>query len=455
MKPWTKRVVWALAVMALFSTLAPARQREPNSVYAERRAQLAAAVDGPVVLFGYTGNEDSSPSYVFAQEHNFYYLTGHNEEGAVLLLLPGRHNGGSPPAGPREFLYLPQRTDNFTRRERWDGPRLAAGDAGATEKLGVAMTAPFPELKAKVEELAKSYTNFYTLLPGQNERGYPHAANWLKWLKEAAPGANFREVRPLIAKLRMVKSPGELELITRATELSMDAHLEAWRMIRPGVWEYEVAARMRYIYQRGGCERDAYAPIVGTGFNSTVLHYNKVDAQIQDGDLVLMDVGCEFSGYATDITRTVPASGKFTPRQREIYEIVLAAADAAIAAVKPGARMAGQGEGTLTRIAQGVINSRGKDKQGNSLGRYFIHGLGHHIGLNVHDATEPGRALEPGMVFTIEPGIYIPEEKLGVRVEDMILVTETGAKVLTARLPRTPDEIEKFMAEARKAGGRR
>ncbi|HWQ03508.1 MAG TPA: Xaa-Pro peptidase family protein [Candidatus Nitrosotenuis sp.] len=453
MKRWMNRVVAAMALAALCVALAPARQREPNNVYAERRARLRALVDEPVVLFGYTGAEDASPSYIFGQEHNFYYLTGHNEEGAALVLLPERGANGAA-EGPREFLYLPQRTDQFTARQRWDGPRLAAGDANITERTGFAVTLPFPELKAKIGELSKQYTNFYTLLPGRGERGYPHAGNWQKWLLEAAPGANLREVRGLVNKLRMVKSPSELALITRATELSMDAHLEAWRMIRPGVWEYEVAARMRYIYGRGGCERDAYAPIVGTGFNSTVLHYNKVDAQIQDGDLVLMDVGCEFSGYATDITRTVPASGKFTARQREIYDIVLAAADAAIAAVKPGAQMSGQGSDTLTRIAQGVINSRGKDKQGNSLGRYFIHGLGHQVGLSVHDPAEPGRALEPGMVFTIEPGIYIPEENLGVRIEDMVLVTETGAKLLTARLPRKADEIEKFMADARKKGAR-
>jgi Xaa-Pro aminopeptidase len=209
---------------------------------------------------------------------------------------------------------------------------------------------------------------------------------------------------------------------------------------------------MVYEHIRGGAEREGYSPIVGTGINSTMLHYNGTRAQIKDGDVVLMDVACEYSGYSADITRTVPANGKFTPRQREIYEIVLAAADAAIAAIKPGVMMGGNAPGNLTKIATDIINSRGKDKDGNPLGKYFIHGLGHNIGLNVHDPGVSGRALEPGMVITIEPGIYIPDENLGVRIEDDILVTETGAKNLSARVPRTVDEIERLMAEAKKKG---
>jgi Xaa-Pro aminopeptidase len=205
---------------------------------------------------------------------------------------------------------------------------------------------------------------------------------------------------------------------------------------------------------RGGAEREGYAPIVGTGFNSTLMHYNGARAQIKDGDLVLMDVACEYGGYSADITRTVPANGKFTPRQREIYEIVLAAADAAIAAIKPGVMAGGNTSGNLQKIATDVINSRGKDKDSNPLGKYFIHGLGHPIGLNVHDPSVPGRALEPGMVITIEPGIYIPDENIGVRIEDDILVTETGAKNLSARVPRTVEEIEKLMAEAKKNRGK-
>jgi Xaa-Pro aminopeptidase len=451
---WARAIAAAVATLLLL-TAGEARRREPAGVYAERRAALRARLDGPAVLFGFTGGENSSPAYVFAQEENFYYLTGHNEEGAALLLLPDRGNGSSE-AGPRELLFLPLRDARFDTNERWNGPRLAANDPGASGHSGFSAVRPYPELKDEVARLARSYTNFYTLTPPASgrERGYPHATRGVEWLAQNAPGVNFRDVRGLIGALRQVKSPGEIELLTRAVELTVDAHLEAWRIIRPGVNEYEVAARMRWVYQAGGCERDAYAPIVGTGFNSTILHYNKLDARIAEGDLVLMDVGCEFSGYAADITRTVPASGNFSPRQREIYDIVLAASDAAIAAIQPGMMLGGSGEKSLNRIARQVIDSRGTDGKGQSLGRYFIHGLGHHVGLNVHDGGDPGRPLEPGMVFTIEPGIYIPEEKLGVRIEDVILLTASGPKVLSARLPRTPAEIEKFMAEARRKGAR-
>ena len=221
------------------------------------------------------------------------------------------------------------------------------------------------------------------------------------------------------------------------------------KMMHPGLYEYQVAAKMVEIHAEGGCETEAYAPIVGSGSNSTVLHYNKLDRKIEDGDIVVLDVGGQYSGYAADITRTLPANGKFTPRQREIYEIVLGAQNAALAALKPGMTIYGQGPTSLQKIAMDYINSHGKDKQGRPLGRYYIHGLSHHIGLNVHDPSGPPRPLEPGMVITMEPGIYIPEENIGVRIEDDVLITPTGYKLLTARLPRSPDEIEKIMAEGK------
>lgn len=442
---WTRAALALVAVVLCFSVAYP-REREPNGSYAERRARLRAQVDAPVVLYGFTGKEDASPSYIFGQEENFYYLTGHNEEGAALLLLPEKTDGG-----PKEILFLPPRNKQL---ERWSGPRIGAEDPDAGEKTGFANVEPFAKLKDTLEPLAKTYTDFYTLLPGRVENGYPHRSNWNNWLRTNFPALNLKDISQPIAGMRQVKSASEMVILGRSIELSADAHIEAMKMIRPGLYEYEVAARMVYVHIRGGAEREGYAPIVGTGFNSTLLHYNGTRAQIKDGDLVLMDVACEYSGYSADITRTVPANGKFTPRQREIYEIVLAASNAAIAAIKPGMVIGGTGPNSLQKIAMDVINSRGKDKDGNSLGRYFIHGLGHNIGLNVHDPGVPGRALEPGMVITIEPGIYIPDENVGVRIEDDILVTETGAKNLSARVPRTVEEIEKLMAEAKKKGYR-
>ncbi len=254
--------------------------------------------------------------------------------------------------------------------------------------------------------------------------------------------------------MRQIKSPGEIALLTKAIDLSIDAQLAAMRMVHPGLYEYQVAAKMVEIHAEGGCEGEAYSPIVGTGFHSTVLHFNELDAQIKDGDVVLMDVGGQYSGYTADITRTIPANGHFTPRQREIYEIVLGAQNAALAALKPGMTLGGYGPNSLYKIAYDYLNTHGTDREGHPLGQYFIHGLGHHIGLEVHDAGETNRPLEAGMVVTMEPGLYLPEENIGVRIEDDVLVTPTGYRLLTARLPRTADEIEKIMANAKAAQNR-
>jgi Xaa-Pro aminopeptidase len=264
------------------------------------------------------------------------------------------------------------------------------------------------------------------------------------------PGLKRADIREKIAALRQIKSPGELLFLKRAVELSDDAHLEAMKMMRPGLYEYQIAAKMVEVHLMGGSEAEGYSPIVGAGPNSTALHYDKLSRKIEDGDIVVLDVGAQYSGYSADITRTLPANGKFTPRQREIYEIVLGAQNAAIAAAKPGSQLCRAGKNSLFKIAYDYINTHGKDKQGRPLGQYFIHGLSHHIGLNVHDVGDSCRPLEPGMVFTIEPGIYIPDENLGVRIEDDAVVTETGIKLLSEKLPRNPDEIEKIMAEAAK-----
>lgn len=425
-----------------------AREREPQGSYAERRAKLRAQVDRPLIVFGFTGQEDASPAYVFDQEEYFYYLTGHNEEGAAVLIVP------DPPAGqtydgPREVLYLPARN---LQVERWNGVRMSPDDPNIGGRTGFATVKPTTAIRADLEALAKIYPAFHTLLPSQRQvAGYPHRQYKLEWLKQALPGAEFKDVTGAIAAMRQIKLASEIALIRKSAELSMDAHLEAMRMMRPGIWEYEVAAKMEYVHKSGGCEGEAYAPILGSGFNSTVLHYSMPVNQIKDGDVVVLDVGAQCNGYAADITRTLPANGKFSPRQREIYEIVLGAQNAVLAALKPGMTM-GRGEKGLGQIATDYINSNGKDRNGEPLGKYFIHGLGHHVGLNVHDPG-PQRPLEPGMVVTIEPGIYIPEENLGVRIEDMVLITETGYELLTARLPRTVEDVERTMAEAKKARG--
>jgi Xaa-Pro aminopeptidase len=306
-------------------------------------------------------------------------------------------------------------------------------------------------MRATVERLAKTYPNLYTILPYEKELGgYPHEKSVVDWLQLVAPQDKLKDVRQIIYALREIKSPGEIAFLTKAIELSLDAHLAAMKMMRPGIYEYEVAAKMVEIHAIGGSEAEGYAPIVGAGPNSVVLHYDKLARQIEGGDIVVLDVGAQYSGYSADITRTLPANGKFTPRQREIYDIVLGAQNAAIAMLKPGVDLCAKGNKSAYKVSYEYINSHGKDLHGKPLGQYYIHGLGHDIGLDVHDPGEYCQPLQPGMVVTMEPGIYIPEENLGVRIEDDVLITSDGYKLLSARLPRNADEIEKVMADAAK-----
>ncbi|HKM67437.1 MAG TPA: Xaa-Pro peptidase family protein [Candidatus Acidoferrum sp.] len=447
---------WTLLLLAIASLpLAPAsaaqqrREREPNSVYAQRRAKLASTVDAPVILTGLTGREEDSQAYVFAQDENFYYLTGHNEEGAGLILLPPAGSAKKDDFdGPREIFFLPEKNP---AKEKWDGVRMSPSDPGIQARTGFADVRTVSQMRAVVEKLARFYPNFYTILPYEKELGgYPHEKETVDWLKLAVPQVSLKDIRAGITDLRLIKSPTEIVFLRQAIDLSLDAHFAAMNMMRPGLWEYQVAAKMVEVHAMGGSEAEAYAPIVGAGPNSTALHYDRLGRKIQDGDIVVLDVGAQYSGYAADITRTLPANGKFTPRQREIYDIVLGAQNAALAALKPGADMCRKGKQSLYKISYDYINSHGKDQNGKPLGQYYIHGLGHNIGLDVHDPGDSCKPLQPGQVVTMEPGIYIPDENLGVRIEDDVLITESGYELLSSKLPRSPDEIEKIMAEAAK-----
>ena len=453
------RVALFAVVAAFIAASAPQlhaqqrREREPNSAYAERRAKIAAQADGPVVLWGFTGHEEVSQAYVFTQEDNFYYLTGHNEEGAGLLILPASKPGSAansdPLDGIREILFLPAKDP---AKERWNGVRMSPSDPGIEALSGFAVVKPFSEMRATVEKLTKTYPTLCTILPYEKELGgYPHEKSVVDWLQLIAPQDKLKDVRQAIYALREIKSPGEIAFLTTAIDLSLDAHLAAMKMMRPGLYEYQIAAKMVEVHAMGGSEAEGYAPIVGAGPNSVALHYDKLSRKIEDGDIVVLDVGAQFAGYSADITRTLPANGKFTARQREIYDIVLGAQNAAMAAIKPGANLCKKGDQSLYKISYDYINSHGKDIHGKSLGQYYIHGLGHDIGLDVHDPGQYCEPLRPGMVVTMEPGIYIPEENLGVRIEDDVLITETGYKLLSQRLPRDPVEIEKIMADAAKS----
>jgi len=453
MKLADRVVILAVFVLAWIGQPAPLsaqqrREREPNDVYAARRARIAAQIDAPVILQGFTGREESSQSYIFTQEDNFYYLTGHNEEEAGLVILPAAKPGDAHANwdGPREILFLPAKNPG---KEKWNGVRLSPTDPDISPRTGFAAVQPFAEMRATVEKLARLYPEFLTILPYEKENGgYPHEKAVTDWLELVVPQVKEKDIRGAIEKLRMIKSPGEIAFLKKAIDLSLDSHLAAMKMMRPGLFEYQVAAKMVEIHTMGGSESEGYAPIVGAGPNSTALHYDKLDRKIADGDIVVLDVGAQFSGYSADITRTIPANGKFTPRQREIYDVVFGAQNAVFAALKPGMNFCKTGDNSVYKISFEYINSHGKDLRGKKLGQYYIHGLGHGIGLDVHDPGEYCKPLTAGMVVTIEPGIYIPEENLGVRIEDDVLITETGFEFLSQRLPRDPDQIEKIMAEA-------
>jgi len=436
-----------IAALALLfvAVLVQARFPQPAAEYQGRRAKLRAEADGPVVLFGYTSRNDAGEVAVFFQDEDFYYLTGYSEPDAALVLIPDSANAKSSGA-PSEILYLPPRDP---REAIWGGAHLGPNDPGVAEKTGFQAVRPFAELRGDLAALAKTNPKFYALLPKGPENGYPQLHTWRDWLKDALPPqSEIEDAQPILTEMRMVKSPGEVELLQKAVDASVDAQFAAMKMMKPGLMEYQVGAKMEEIHKWEGCSREAYAPIVGAGFFSTVLHYDALDNQIKDGDVVVMDVAGEYGGYDADITRTVPANGKFTARQREIYDIVLGAQNAAIAAVKPGVFMYG-GPGSLHTIAADYISTHGKDKDGKPLGKYFVHGLGHGLGLNVHDPTDFRQPLKAGMAITIEPGIYIRDENLGVRIEDDVLVTADGHRVMTEKLPRNADEIEKTMAEGR------
>lgn len=448
---WSSGVLRAglgLAALLAVAATAAAWEREPLSAFHERRARLVRETgDGVIVLFGYSDAEVAASTTTFHQNENFYYLAGWNEPDAIMLLVPKVATGAAhdqPSEIDKEILFIPS---HDYRQEKWTGPKLGPGDADAPTRTGFPTTKSTSLFQSELLEALKTFPKIYTELTPQPESGEDcFQKDMLVKLRKLAPLATLADLRPPVSRLRAIKSPGEIALIRKAVEASVEAHLAAMKALRPGAWEYEVAALMKYEFERRGCEWPAYPPIVGSGFYSTVLHYDQDSQQMQDGDVVVIDVAGSFGGYASDITRTLPMSGHFTPRQREIYEIVLGAQNAALAAAKPGVYLGRRGSKGLHEIAYQYINTHGQDQQGKSLGQYFIHGLSHSVGLNVHDPFDYNQPLEPGVVVTVEPGVYIPEEKLGVRIEDMILITQDGAELLTRRLPRRPDEIEDVMS---------
>ena len=435
-----------LAALALaVSTLSVAAEREPREVYRERREALVGQHSGSVILlFGYGEREAQDVRSPFRQESNFYYLTGWKEPGARLLLLPksvSREKYG-------EILFLPSRDASD---EGWNGSRIGPDDPEILERTGFSDVRDAARLPSTVSQALEDYDSIRSLLPGKAGFADQPEPDRTEGLEELAAGHSIGDVRPTIAAMRAVKTDGEIGFIERAIDATIAAHRAAWRKIRPGMHEYQVSGVMIGRMLELGCSRPAYAPIVGSGQRGLILHYIANSGRLKSGELVLMDVGGEYKQYAADLTRTVPVSGRFSARQRELYEIVLGAEKAAIAAVRPGATLAGRSRNSLYEVAFDYLDSHGKDKHGNSLGQYLKHSIGHYVGLGVHDPGSPHNPLKAGMVIAIESGLYIPDEEIGIRIEDMVLVTKDGGRVLSEALPREVEEIEEIMA-ARELG---
>ena len=435
-----------LLFLILAAQLGWALDRQPNADYRARRQALAGRATGGMVLL-FAPNEAEGPNdvYGYRPDNNFFYLSGWAEPGAALLVSETRESGNAAPRYT-EVLFLPERD---LAQEKWTGPKLGSDDPEAGKITGFDRVEPLGSLRAElVRLLTREQSGIYTDLPAYEQTSNSEAAlDWLRRANTFPPYVSFRDVRPLLASLRTFKDAGEIELIRKATNASIAAHWAAMRAVKPGASEREISALVQYEWGKRGCERPAYSPIVGSGFNSTVLHYSDDSATMQAGDVVVMDVAGEYSMYASDITRTVPVSGHFTARQREVYDIVLGAQQAAIAAFQSGkSTLTRNGPNSLYKAAYEYINSHGKDLHGQSLGPYFIHGLSHYVGLNVHDDGDYEVPLAPGMVFTIEPGIYIPEEKLGVRIVDIFYVDASGRLInFTESLAHTADDVERAM----------
>ncbi len=433
-----------LILLLLFSTLSFSLDRQPNADYRARREALArkAGANGMFLVFAGMEAEGPNAIYGFHQDDDFFYLTGLTDPGGVVLVVPAAEAKGDRPAHPyTEVLFLPA---NNLREEKWTGPKLGPNTSGVQQTTGFDRVVALDQIRDVLMQVSPvPYARIFT----NKSPGADHAIEWLQRTNSFPGFARPEDGSKEIAELRSIKDAGEAALIRKATDASVAAHLAAMKAMKPGATEHEIAALMQYEFERRGCERPAYAPIVGSGFYSTVLHYSAGPKVIQDGDIVVIDVAGEYSGYASDVTRTLPANGHFTQRQREIYDIVLGAQQAAITAFKSGqSTLTGDGENSLYKVAFDYINSHGKDLKGNPLGQYFIHGLSHRVGLNVHDPGPEQKTMGPGEVFTIEPGIYIPDEKIGIRIEDIVYVDADGKLVnLTGDLPHTADEIEAAM----------
>lgn len=394
----------------------------PASEYAARRSKLLKELNGAVALV-YAG-EHTHRDAKFRADANFAYLTGiEREPGAVLLFDPGAID-------PKRTVSLFLKARDVDA-ERWDGYRSPI-DSAMRKATGIDTILRLAHLNGMVTAALRRSKHAACVLPFAV---FPaEVSSDLKTFQQVAqriPGVRIEDRTSLLTGMRAIKSTSELKLIEHAADITIAAYEQVIKHIRPGVNESQIQLALETVYKQQGGDI-AYGTIVGSGIGGTVLHYIQNDRPLEPGDLLVIDSAASFGGYASDITRTFPVSGKFTPEQRELYELVLKAQLAAIKASKPGAKMY-----EVDHAARDVIDRAG-------LGDAFIHSIGHPLGLSVHDVV-PDHPLKPGMVITIEPGIYLPDRKLGIRIEDDLVITKSGNRNITDRVPKTVKEIEAAM----------
>lgn len=419
MKNGLKIVIATIALSFSIQTVAD------EDVFKARRQALMEKLDGKVaVLYGALAQHGGTTEGLFVQESNFYYLTGISEPGAALILAPLESTY-------QEILYLQPRDPDV---ENWNGRRDPLGDAIET-KTG------FQEVR-RIGRLGRDLTNIMQrsrqaaflgpIVSATAEK--PPALTVLQAGQSRVPGTSLSNMADVIPEMRRVKDDYEIERIQKAVDVTGKGLVAAMRAVQPGMQEFQLQSLVDHTYQMEGAQFRGFSTILAWGHNSTVLHYTKNDQVIEDSGLVLIDTGAAWEHYSADVTRTMPVSGKFSDREKELYELVLKAADAAIEQVRIGAN----NHNDVHLTAKKILDDAG-------YGEYFIHSTGHFLGLDVHDAGNYDLPLKAGVVVTVEPGIYIPEEGIGIRIEDVVLVTEDGPVVLSKHIPRTVEEIERVM----------
>ncbi|WP_019341926.1 Xaa-Pro aminopeptidase [Stutzerimonas stutzeri] len=435
--------------------------RIPRTEYVRRRKALMAEMEPNSIAIlpaapMYIRNRDVE--HIYRQDSDFQYLSGFPEPEAVIALIPGREHG--------EYVLFCRERD--PARELWDG--LRAGQDGAIAEYGADDAFPIGDIDDILPGLIEGRSRVYYAI-GSNQEFDHRLMEWINTIRSKArqgaqPPNEFVALDHLLHDLRLYKSANEVKVMKQAAEISARAHIRAMQASRPGLYEYHLEAELDYEFRKGGAKMPAYGSIVAAGKNACILHYRENDAVLKDGDVVLIDAGCEIDCYASDITRTFPVNGRFSPEQKAIYELVLAANEEAFKHIAPGKHWNEAHEATVRVITAGLVELgllQGDVDELISAEAYkpfYMHRAGHWLGMDVHDVGDykvggEWRVLEPGMAMTVEPGIYIASDNqdvakkwrgIGVRIEDDVVVTRNGCEILTGGVPKTVAEIEALMA---------